>query len=101
MVIAIVILSVLLILVSWVAYIQVRKVSKLTGYIELFTRVTSIMAIKVGSAYKRMKEVDRLGSFESDDETGFIFQEIKEVTTDLNDFIKRYINDGSEQEEKK
>jgi hypothetical protein len=100
MVAAIIILSVLLILVSWLAYIQIRKVSKLTAYMELFTRVTAVTAVKVSSAYKRMKQIDRLGSFEADDETGFIFQEIKEATTELNDFVKRYIDDGSEQEKK-
>lgn len=101
MVTAIVTLSALLIGVSWLTYIQIRKVAKLTAYMELFTRVTSVMAVKINSAYKRMKEVDRLGSFEADDETGYIFQEIKEATTEINDFIKRYIDDGSEQEKEK
>ena len=36
-------------------------------------------------AYDRMKEVDRLGSFESDDESGFIFQEIKSAIEELNE----------------
>ena len=101
MVAAIIILSALLIGVSWLAYVQLRKVAKLTAYMELFTRVTGVTAVKVNRAYTRMKEVDRLGSFEADDETGYIFEEIKDATTELNDFIKRYIDDGSEQEEEK
>jgi len=36
------------------------------------------------SAYDKMKQVDRLGSFESDDESGFIFQQIKSSMEMLN-----------------
>ena len=50
-----------------------------------------------------MKDVDRLGSFEADDETGFIFKEIKKTTTELTNFINKYIttDDDSTKEEKK
>ena len=86
MVAAIIILSVLLIGVSWLAYVQLRKVAKLTAYMELFTRVTGVTAVKVNRAYKRMKEVDRLGSFEADDETGTIFEQIKTTVSQLDRF---------------
>mgnify|MGYP003122841307 CR=1 FL=1 len=36
------------------------------------------------SAYDRMKQIDRLGSFESDDESGFIFEQIKNSMETLN-----------------
>jgi hypothetical protein len=39
---------------------------------------------KVRNAYDRMSQLDRLGSFQSDDETGYIFEEIKSVATELN-----------------
>ena len=49
-----------------------------------------------------MQEIDRLGSFEADDETGYIFQEIKAATTDLDEFVKKYIsNDAKEEKSKK
>jgi hypothetical protein len=35
---------------------------------------------------KRLKEVDRLGSFASDDEINFIFKAIQEIQQRLNDF---------------
>ena len=54
------------------------------------------MAVRTDNAYKRMKEVDRLGSFEADDETGFIFQEIKGKAEELNDFVKKYINNDKD-----
>jgi hypothetical protein len=37
------------------------------------------------SAYIRMKQIDELGSFESDDESGGIFEEIKSAMESLND----------------
>ena len=39
---------------------------------------------KIGNSQSKIKQVDRLGSFESDDETGFIFKTLKEVINDLN-----------------
>ena len=48
-----------------------------------------------------MQEIDRLGSFEADDETGYIFQEIKTLTTDLEEFVSKYItNDDDDTKEK-
>lgn len=92
MVTVVIILSTLLAIVGWLAFVQIRKVSKLQAYMELFTRVTGLVALRANNAYKRMKEADRLGSFEADDETGYIFDEIKKSTTELNDFIKQYID---------
>ena len=37
------------------------------------------------SAYMKMKDIDTLGSFESDDESGSIFAEIKSAMNSLND----------------
>ena len=36
-----------------------------------------------------MKEVDRLGSFEADDESGFIFEEIQAALDKLNNEINK------------
>jgi hypothetical protein len=35
---------------------------------------------------KRLKEIDRKGSFESDDEVGFFFTTLKELQDQLNNF---------------
>ncbi len=39
-------------------------------------------SLKLG--YDRMKKIDRLGSFESDDESGYIFEQIKNSMELLN-----------------
>jgi len=48
------------------------------------------------SAYDRMKKIDRLGSFESDDESGFIFEQIKSSMEMLN---KRLDLDATKEKE--
>ena len=47
------------------------------------------------NAYERMVRIDRLGSFESDDESGYIFQEIKSAMDELHEV---YNLDGETEE---
>jgi len=46
----------------------------------------SEIATKIDSAMLRMKEIDRIGSFEADDETGFIFKNIYDIISELEQF---------------
>ena len=39
---------------------------------------------QINRSNSHMKQIDRLGSFESDDEIGFIFKEIKDIMEKLN-----------------
>jgi|TARA_Y100000310_G_scaffold143049_1_gene142458 hypothetical protein len=39
---------------------------------------------RVGEVNSRIRQVDRIGSFEADDETGFIFKEIQDIIDELN-----------------
>jgi hypothetical protein len=41
----------------------------------------------VKRALARMEEVDRIGSFEADDESGFVFKEIQTALNKLNNEI--------------
>ena len=41
---------------------------------------------KIGNSQSKIKQVDRLGSFEADDETGIIFDEIKNIIKQLDKF---------------
>ena len=40
---------------------------------------------RVNESNSRLKQIDRLGSFEADDETGIIFKELKDIVNDLNE----------------
>tara|TARA_R100001163_G_C5052118_1_gene188811 strand:+ start:1243 stop:1527 length:285 start_codon:yes stop_codon:yes gene_type:complete len=39
----------------------------------------SALKTRVNDSYSHLKNIDRLGSFESDDETGYIYKELKKV----------------------
>jgi len=91
MIITITILSVLLVISLFVIFNLVRTVETLETYVgELETSNQSydtfLSEIKtiIGNAYSYIRNIDRLGSFESDDETGAVFKEIKNIVDMLN-----------------
>ena len=64
-----------------------RKVEKLEDSIEEQDEVLDSVENSVKRALARMKEVDRIGSFEADDESGFVFKEIQTALDKLNNEI--------------
>lgn len=59
-----------------------RQEDILAGYMEYLNKISGVIEF----SDKKLKEVDRKGSFESDDEVGFFFQEIKQIQETLNVF---------------
>ena len=91
MITTIIILSVALAISVFVNINQLRKQEAQADYIEdLETSNTNFysffntMKTKMGESYSRLKQVDRVGSFESDDETGFVFRELQDIIEQLN-----------------
>ncbi len=91
MVTTIVILSIILAFSIFVNINQLRKQEAQSDYIEelensnaeyynFFTKLKT----QVGESNSKIKQLDRLGSFEADDETGFIFSEMKDIFESLN-----------------
>jgi len=91
MVTTIVILSIVLAISLFVNLNQLRKQESNSEYIselensnvEYYTFFTGLKA-RVGESNSKLKQLDRLGSFEADDETGFIFEEMKDIFDSLN-----------------
>jgi peptidoglycan hydrolase CwlO-like protein len=54
----------------------------------------SDMAGHIDNALSRMKDLDKIGSFEADDDTGYVFKELYEIVEEL----EKYYN-GEESEE--
>ena len=52
------------------------------GYLLYLDKISRVIEI----ADKRVKKIDIKGSFESDDEIGFFFKQIKQIQEILNDF---------------
>jgi hypothetical protein len=81
--------SIILILI-YVVWNLIRKVEKLEDELDTQDEFLGGIDTKFNDALKRMQEIDRVGSFEADDESGYIFEKIKEVIEDLkNEYTNR------------
>ena len=91
------ILSILLFLgvlyMGYRAYYLAGALADAQEYIEELEVTNTYMFSKIEESYNTMQEIDRLGSFESEDEAGTTFQMLKETITELKDLF-----DGEAQE---
>jgi hypothetical protein len=79
-------LSVVIIILSVTIYRLMKRIETMEDYVvdveksndEYFNFFTSLKT-RVTDSYSHLKNIDRLGSFESDDETGYIYKELKKV----------------------
>jgi len=57
------------------------------GYLEYLDKISRVIEV----ADEKVKKIDIKGSFESDDEIGFFFKQIKQIQEILNDFnVRKY-----------
>ena len=66
-------------------------------YVELLESTNEYMYTRIEKSYDAMKQIDRLGAFESEDEAGTTFSMLKEVITEL----KEEFDNGSETSKEK
>ena len=64
-------------------------------YIEELESTNQFMYQRIDQSYSAMKQIDRLGAFESEDEAGTTFQLLNQVIVELKEQF-----DGSEAQEK-
>ena len=79
-------LSIIIILL-YIVWNLLRKVEALEDDVDDSTKLVESMNESITKALSRMREVDRLGSFEADDESGFIYKEIQSALDKLNNEI--------------
>ena len=86
MIIAIIILSVLVLALGYTTLNLLRKFEKqediLAGYLDYLDKLSRVIEV----SDEKLKSIDARGTFESDDEVGFFFQQIKGLQDILNDF---------------
>ena len=93
MIILTVILSLMVVILGYTTFNLLRKLEKqedainnqatiLASYLSYLNKISDIIEF----SDKKLKEVDHKGSFESDDEVGFFFEEIKQIQDTLNQF---------------
>jgi hypothetical protein len=76
-------------IIAILAYILIKKVRNLESVVVNQQQYIDTIGIVIDQANDRLKELDASGMFESDDEIGFFFENIKEIQSVLNDFNNR------------
>ena len=91
MILTIIILSILVVTLGFTTFNLLKKNEKqediLTGYMAYLNKISDTIEL----AETKMNEVDAKGSFKSDDEVGFFFEQIKIIQTALNSFVIKNI----------
>ena len=90
--------------------------SILFGILALFFAITTFYSLRRINTYEellveisdktdfinhQLKEIDNKGTFESDDEVGFFFTELKELNSILNNLFTQEVDDATIKEEEK
>jgi hypothetical protein len=86
MILLIITLSIIVIVLGYTTYNLLRKNEKqediLAGYMTYLNKFSDI----IDFSDKKIKEIDVKGSFKSDDEVGFFFEQLKAIQDILNSF---------------
>lgn len=81
-----ILLAVVVIILLFITFNLLKKQEKaediLISYIEYLDKLSRVIEI----SDKKLKELDRKGTFKSDDEIGFFFTSIQNIQDILNDF---------------
>jgi len=80
---------VIILILLYIVWNLLRKVEKLEDGIDESDKLIETVAESVNDALTRMRQVDRVGSFEADDESGFVFKEIQAALDKLNNEINK------------
>jgi hypothetical protein len=92
----IVILSIIILVLSYMVWNLLKKSEVTEDELEFSQTYIDLAYNSMKNAYERMVRIDRLGSFEADDESGYIFGEIKSAMDELNEV---YNLDGETEKE--
>ncbi len=76
-----ILLTLLVLILSWTTFNLTRKVERLETWIENYAQ-------RIQDTQQVLKEIDQKGNFEADDEVGVIFQAIKEAIDELNEITQ-------------
>ena len=86
MIIIISILSVIIVLLVYTNYNLLKKNEKCEDIIKSYENYMVNLSNTIDFSSKKLKEIDRKGTFDSDDEIGFFFQQLKYLQEQLDNF---------------
>lgn len=92
MVVIIIVLFLLVALLSYLVYVNYKRAERATLYCEVYVRFVTALYFRFRDTRNKVKDIDRIGAFQADDEVGFIFKEIDNSVDELYEFITKYIN---------
>lgn len=80
------ILSITIVVLAITAFRLMKRIESMEDYVadveksndEYFNFFTTLKT-RISDSYSHLKNIDRLGSFENDDETGYIYKELKKI----------------------
>jgi hypothetical protein len=88
----------LLLIIAVACYVIYNLLMKVEKYEKIILEQTSLIDdifMTILNMNEKIKEIDQRGTFESDDEVGFFFNELKQMQSTLNQYIE---NDVSKKE---
>ena len=77
-----ILLSVIILTLSYVVFNLTRKVERLESWIEDYAQ-------RILDTKQVLEEIDAKGSFQSDDEIGVVFTSIKEAVDEINEITEQ------------
>jgi len=100
MILTIVLLSLIVVLLGYATYINYKRYRKAVEYAENSFFIYNSFIIKTYTKFQdtlnAMKAADARGSFQADDEVGVTFDYLKEQISDLDQFIRKYVESQEE-----
>ena len=81
----------MVVVLEYTTFNLLRKNEKQEDILASYMTYLNKISDTIEETDKKLKEVDSRGSFEADDEVGFVFEQIKSIQAILNTFIVKNI----------
>ena len=80
------VLSVLVVILGFTTWNLMKKNEKQEDILSEYLNYLDQLSKTIDTSDKKLKEIDRAGTFKSDDEVGYFFKSIQGIQDILNDF---------------
>tara|TARA_Y100001972_G_scaffold118581_1_gene158844 strand:- start:326 stop:610 length:285 start_codon:yes stop_codon:yes gene_type:complete len=80
------ILSIIVVILGFTTFNLLRKNEKQEDILAEYLTYLDRLSKTIDASDKKLKEIDRAGTFKSDDEVGYFFKSIQDIQDILNDF---------------
>ena len=85
-IIILIITGILVVILGYTTFNLLRKIEKLEDIVEKYDYHLTELGKQINIADNRLKEIDLKGTFKSDDEIGWFFEQIKVIQSSISKF---------------